>query len=272
MNNVMAIHRKAMEWADEGQSLLDRGERSDARTAFRKAMELEREAACAPNVVEPDRSILFRSAGSLALECDEIRAAEQLLAMGLAGNPPEEIAEEIRDLLEQTHFRRHLETRGIVLEPNEVQMSIAGSAVGYGIASSNEFLVRVQNFEKLVLRTDGERVSLVGITSRRPDRSRKIALTKTRQELAKQAPEPDHTDKEPADAVEVRGTLQFADMTGGKADVIKLVEGGNTYQIDVPKGRMAELVRPLWNRVVLVSGRRRGTRIELEDIKQADSP
>ena len=108
MNNVMTIHRKAMEWADKGQSLLDRGDQAAAREAFRKAMELERQAACTPNVGEPDRSILFRSAGSLALECEDTQAAEQLLEMGLAGNPPEGIAAEIRDLLEQAHSRRRL--------------------------------------------------------------------------------------------------------------------------------------------------------------------
>ena len=123
MSGVLETHHKAMEWAEEGQFRLDRGDRSSARKAFRKAMELEREAACAAGDTEPDRSVLFRSAGSLALNCDELRTAEQLLATGLAGEPPEEIAEEIRDLLEQVHFRRHLDLHGLTLEGNEVQMS-----------------------------------------------------------------------------------------------------------------------------------------------------
>ena len=116
MSDVLEIHHKAMEWADEGQLCLYRGDHSSARQAFRKAMELEREAACAAGDTEPDRSVLFRSAGSLALNCDELRTAEQLLAHGLSGEPPEEIAEEIRDLLEQVHFRRHLDLRGLTLE------------------------------------------------------------------------------------------------------------------------------------------------------------
>lgn len=116
MSDVLEIHHKAMEWADEGQLCLYRGDHSSARQAFRKAMELEREAACAAGDTEPDRSVLFRSAGSLALNCDELRTAEQLLAHGLAGEPPEEIAEEIRDLLEQVHFRRHRDLRGLTLE------------------------------------------------------------------------------------------------------------------------------------------------------------
>ena len=109
MSDVLATHNKAMEWADEGQLSRNRGDHSGARVAFHKAMTLEREAAYAVGDTEPDRSVLFRSAGSLALECDEVRTAERLFAMGLAGDAPEEIAEEIRDLLEQVHFRRHLD-------------------------------------------------------------------------------------------------------------------------------------------------------------------
>ena len=153
MSGVLETHHEAMEWAEEGQFRLVRGDRSGAREAFRKAMGLERKAACAAEGTEPDRSVLLRSAGSLALNCDELRTAEQLLATGLAGEPPEEIAEEIRDLLEQVHFRRHLDLHGLTLEGNEVQMSIAGDAVGYGVASSDEFVGRVRDFENLVLRT-----------------------------------------------------------------------------------------------------------------------
>ncbi|MCL4203791.1 MAG: hypothetical protein KJ000_14920 [Pirellulaceae bacterium] len=54
------------------------------------------------------RSVLHRSAASLALNCEEYRLAEKLLAVGLAGDPPPEIAEEMRDLLEQIYARREL--------------------------------------------------------------------------------------------------------------------------------------------------------------------
>ena len=40
MSNVLELHHKAMEWAAEGQFQLDRGDQSDARVSFRKAMEL----------------------------------------------------------------------------------------------------------------------------------------------------------------------------------------------------------------------------------------
>src|SRR5207249_6283265 len=39
------------------------------------------------------------------------------------------------------------------LAPEEFQMSIAGNAVGWGIASSEAFVTRMQDIEKLVYRT-----------------------------------------------------------------------------------------------------------------------
>ena len=52
---------------------------------------------------EPSRSVLHRSAASLAEQCGEFREAERLIAVALSGNPPEEIAEELRDLLQQVY-------------------------------------------------------------------------------------------------------------------------------------------------------------------------
>lgn len=92
-----------------------RGGAPDEGKAFlREAYELEtRAASLASQKVdsEPTRSILYRSAASLALDCGLIREAERLVCEALGGDPPEAIANELRDLLEQVHFRRHLELR-----------------------------------------------------------------------------------------------------------------------------------------------------------------
>ena len=370
MSSVLELHHNAMEWAEEGQFQLDRGDQSGALASFRKAMVLEREAAYATNQdAEPDRSVLFRSAGSLALDCNELRVAEQLLAMGLSGSPPEEIAEEIRDLLEQVHFRRHLEVRGLTLDATEMQMSIAGDAVGLGVASSDEFISRVRAAETLVLRTverrlqypyreggsprhrlrdrfgvflsepraasfaftlklgrptkqmdlfsddeasavidevldllevvqardrdelarripeqpylvnfnalakkiapDGERVSMVGLTAHHPGRIRRVAFTRVRKELADFVL-PDSPKESTIDAsdrrVTVRGVLHYANVIG-REDTIKLEDqNGSVYEILVPEGMMADIVRPLWDDEVIVTGIRRRKRIKLGDI------
>ena len=47
---------------------------------------------------EPTRSITFRSAASLAMQCGKYLEAEKLITQGLDGNPPADIAQELRDL------------------------------------------------------------------------------------------------------------------------------------------------------------------------------
>ncbi len=129
----------------------------------RKAFELERDAAHGTKEqldLEPTRSVLHRSAASLALECGELREAERLIAGALAGNPPEEIADELRDLLENVYFGRHLSLRGIVLQPDEFQISLEGPAVGFGIVSTSFFLPRVHDIETVVYRTAERKMGL----------------------------------------------------------------------------------------------------------------
>jgi hypothetical protein len=50
---------------------------------------------------EPTRSVLFRSAASLAIQCHKFSDAERLIEMGLSGNPPKMIATELKALQEQ---------------------------------------------------------------------------------------------------------------------------------------------------------------------------
>jgi len=123
-----------------------------AFTAFEKesqaALQLASETA-----LEPSRSVLFRSAAVLALECQETREAERLISAALAGTPPAEIADELRDLLEDVYFHRHLSLRGLALSPREVQMTLEGEAVGFGIAPSEAFTQRVKDLETLLYRT-----------------------------------------------------------------------------------------------------------------------
>ncbi len=86
------------------QAILAR-QRSDAEAVIalsRAALTKERAAADLVNNqfdLEPTRSVLHRSAAVLAIECNELRDAERLIGRALAGNPPDDIADELRDLL-----------------------------------------------------------------------------------------------------------------------------------------------------------------------------
>lgn len=156
MNNIRDLHRNAMDAAAQAFAARRQGNASLSLKLFRVALELETEAAdglFAELSNEPSRSVLYRSAATLALDCHDYRAAEQLAARGLAGNPPQEIAQELRDVLEQAQFDQHLQVRGVILEPTEIQLTIAGSAVAPGMALADVFLDRVRDIERLVRRT-----------------------------------------------------------------------------------------------------------------------
>jgi hypothetical protein len=107
MNQVKDLHREAMRLADEADSARRNGNLEQAREGLRRAFDHERQAAdlvAADWGLEPTRSVLHRSAASLALEYGDLREAERLIATALSGNPPDEIADELRDLLEQVYF------------------------------------------------------------------------------------------------------------------------------------------------------------------------
>ncbi len=176
MNEIARLHREAMTLAEEASAERRRGYPDRALELMRRAFELERDAAHGTedqSELEPTRSVLHRSAASLALECREFREAERLIGRALAGNPPEEIAEELRDLLEDVYFQRHLSLRGIVLQPGEFQISLEGPAVGFGITPASVFWSRVRDIEPLVYRT-AERKSGLQFGERGP-RSKELA-------------------------------------------------------------------------------------------------
>ncbi len=102
MQNVETLHREAMELVDQVVLARQRDDAADV-TALSKAAFVKEQAAAdlVANQLdlEPTRSVLHRSAATLAIECGELRAAERLTGRALAGNPPDDIANELRDLL-----------------------------------------------------------------------------------------------------------------------------------------------------------------------------
>lgn len=90
-----------MEQTDFALAAKQRGDDGMAAIHFRRAFELEAEAASAFATRlddEPTRSVLYRSAATLALDCKQVNDAERLICTALSGNPPEQIAEELREL------------------------------------------------------------------------------------------------------------------------------------------------------------------------------
>jgi hypothetical protein len=107
MNKVQQVndlHSKAMEMANSAFMARVQGELEKVRQLSKTALEYERQAAMLllnDYETEPTRSVLFRSAASLALNGENYREAERMIAFGLSGQPPVEILEELRELLYQ---------------------------------------------------------------------------------------------------------------------------------------------------------------------------
>jgi len=368
MKTATELHRAAMATADEAYDARRKGDRALSHVLFTTAFEQERaaaEALVADVDREPTRSILLRSAATLALKATLHREAERLIAIGLSGNPPDDIADELRDLLEQVYFERHLELRGIELQPSEFQLSLAGNSVGHGVSDSHEFISRVDLIQKLVYRTaerrrgqsyrdkgkprdefardlelfvsvpraasfavslrigapeqmllpgsprqslvsevvdelleclalfeesdvtalrkripdnayyrnfvalakslapDGDNVKIVGFTSSGADeKPRKLALTRPRAV----APRVDPKKRDESSRVVVEGILMFADSTHIHPRIQLVDDQGVKHRIVVPDGMMADIVKPMWESRVRVSGRKKLGVIVLEDI------
>jgi hypothetical protein len=92
--DLETLHHQAMELVDRAVLEKQQGNVSAGLALLKSAFEQERSAA---DLVadqfdfEPTRSILHRSAATIA--------AERLIGRALSGNPPADIADELRDLL-----------------------------------------------------------------------------------------------------------------------------------------------------------------------------
>jgi len=165
MNRPNELHNAAMDKAELALLARYRRDFESAECLLKESLELELKAIEAvkqldPPNPEPTFSVLHRSAATLALDSNNTRLAEKLIAEALAADPPDEISEELRDLMEQVHFFRHLELRGISLAEDELQMSLAGQGVGYGMVHYLEFLDRIEYTSKILGRIGERRQNL----------------------------------------------------------------------------------------------------------------
>lgn len=99
MNSLNEIHQQAMELAEQAFIARRSDDLTTARSLAYRVYVLKKQAA-ELSQTEPSRSVLHRSAATLALDCGEYREAERLVAAALAGSPPESIANELREVLD----------------------------------------------------------------------------------------------------------------------------------------------------------------------------
>ncbi len=101
MSIINILHNKAIEFADEAVIARHKGNPASVKELYFRAFQLEKEAALyAPLNAEDTtpRHILIRSAASLAILSEQYEEAEKLIALGLAGSPPDFIKKQLNEL------------------------------------------------------------------------------------------------------------------------------------------------------------------------------
>ena len=111
---------------------------------------------------------------------------------------------------------------------------------------------------------DGEDVNFVGFTAERYGRRTTLRLERIPAERrkARLLPVP------PSHVETVTGRLLFADELHGQNTIRLLDEHGHEHKISVPPGMMSDIVKPLWEDLVTVTGIRRYKTIHLIDIQR----
>ncbi|MXZ10194.1 MAG: hypothetical protein F4Y79_12220 [Gemmatimonadetes bacterium] len=110
-------HNQAMDLVEIAILERTRGHDEKAVQLYAEALELElaaiKELDERGDQAEPTWSVLHRSAGWMAFNSNQFRRAEKLASRALAGDPHPEIAEELRDLLEETYVRMRRKPKGV---------------------------------------------------------------------------------------------------------------------------------------------------------------
>jgi hypothetical protein len=156
MFDLHGVHDEAMNIAEEAFREKELGNQSAAIALFARALDLEQQCAeyfAENQESEPSRSILYRSAASLAYNAQQYEVAENLAFRGLAGLPPTDIRDELKALLEEIQFDLSLRERGITLSPSDFEMTLSGQSIGFGGVPLDVLIIRLGMVQKLVRRT-----------------------------------------------------------------------------------------------------------------------
>lgn len=154
MTSWVECHNNAMGFSDDAMRAKRRGHDDDARELFEKALSAERKALqlMEGGVDEPIYSTMYRSAATLALDCERYRLAEQLSSRALAGDPPGYLIVELRHLAEEAKFYTHPLSEGIESAEDGLDVSISGALVTHGQALWADIMPRFDGVHILLNR------------------------------------------------------------------------------------------------------------------------
>ena len=114
---------------------------------------------------------------------------------------------------------------------------------------------------------DGQRIRQVGFTVIRGSSQRSVGITRCAEEFG-----PLRREESPpieSQTVTVQGVLRYADATGKGSDQIKVIdEKQEQHLVRVPEGMMNDIVRPMWDSIVKITGTVQNNYIMLDDIQE----
>jgi len=367
MEKIETLHNQAMDLAEKAVMLRFRKQTDESINVFNSAFQLEAQAAMQLKDsfdFEPSRSIMFRSAASLALNAELYREAEKMIAIGLSGNPPDPIAEELRNIYENINFEKHLRLNGVTLSDTDIQLSLAGNSVSYGMIKADEFIKRAEILNNITIRTaerlcnkpfretgrvskyikenfetyysvpraasfaitlrlgyrpktpdlfdddiqtvvvneivenikmvnnrdenklkkkienedyffntlglikklspDNKEISLVGLTTQKNGNENMVSFTRLTEEI-NLTPIIHTEDVSEMEDILITGKLNYANAT--TSDIKLKTDDGDQYTIIIPKGLLADIVKPYWEQYVTIKGKKQEKKIFFEDLQ-----
>jgi hypothetical protein len=103
------MHDKAMEYSGLAGLAKIRGNHDESVRLYQQAFDMEQYVALqvAKTTLEPSRSVLLRSAASLAYICGRYDDAIRLIATALEGKPPAEIVAELHEVWDNVFHALH---------------------------------------------------------------------------------------------------------------------------------------------------------------------
>lgn len=116
------LHDKAMEFVDESKLARMEGNESAAKSFLKKAFFLEKEAALSTPSNEKTsfaKYLYLRSAAYLAYDAGYLLNALQFTLLGLSGNPPAYVAQQLEALKKKLHLKNaSFQLKGLFTQAN----------------------------------------------------------------------------------------------------------------------------------------------------------
>jgi len=156
MSTVKELHDKAMLLLQEAIALRHNGDDYKAEKKYKDAFILESKAAdlvSQKQNCEPTRSILYRSAASLAYQAGDFNNSLNLIGKCLSGNPTPKIKDEVRVLYENIYLKKYLEQKKIILTDEEFDFHLVGNFISDGLIFYKEFVDRIPSLMQIIKKT-----------------------------------------------------------------------------------------------------------------------